>query len=102
MTPQTFTALFPFCGLGAGARGFLDAEVQMLGRKAVVDGAPLQLAGKSTSRWRERIGNAVPVQAAEAIARQMLVSLLEAEAGAFSLQGTGTPVWVQEQEVARG
>jgi hypothetical protein len=22
---KTFTALFPFCGLGAGARGFLDA-----------------------------------------------------------------------------
>lgn len=24
----TFTALFPFCGLGGGARGFLDAQVR--------------------------------------------------------------------------
>ena len=28
-----FTAAFPFCGLGAGARGFLDAQVTLLGRQ---------------------------------------------------------------------
>lgn len=27
----TFTSLYPFCGLGAGARGFLDAEVHLFG-----------------------------------------------------------------------
>jgi len=32
MTAIEFTALFPFCGLGAGARGFLDAQVHLLGR----------------------------------------------------------------------
>jgi len=26
-----FSALFPFCGIGAGARGFLDARVEILG-----------------------------------------------------------------------
>ncbi len=34
MNEQVFTALFPFCGLGAGARGFVDAEVQLLGQRA--------------------------------------------------------------------
>lgn len=29
------TALFPFCGLGAGARGFLDASVRVLGSLAL-------------------------------------------------------------------
>lgn len=32
------------------------------------DGRPLQLAGKSDARWRERIGNMVPPPAAKAIA----------------------------------
>lgn len=32
MTEHVYTALFPFGGLGAGARGFLDAQVQLLGR----------------------------------------------------------------------
>lgn len=34
MTHLIFTALFPFCGLGAGARGFLDAEVRLFGQRA--------------------------------------------------------------------
>ena len=34
MTATTFTALFPFGGLGAGARGFLDAQIKLLGREA--------------------------------------------------------------------
>jgi site-specific DNA-cytosine methylase len=32
VSDRVFTALFPFGGLGAGARGFLDAEVRMLGK----------------------------------------------------------------------
>ena len=31
---RTFTALFPFCGIGGGAMGFLDAEVRLLGSRA--------------------------------------------------------------------
>lgn len=52
----------------------------------------LELSGVAVSRWRERIGNAVPVQAAEAIAGQMLVALIEASMGSFSLQAG--QVWV--------
>lgn len=62
------------------------------GLPARVRGEPLRLAGRSVSRWRERIGNAVPVQTAEAIGRRMLVALVEAEAGAFSL--SSLPTWV--------
>lgn len=31
-TELTYTALFPFCGLGAGARGFVDARVRVFDR----------------------------------------------------------------------
>jgi len=62
------------------------------GLPTVVDGKPLQLAGRAVSRWRERIGNAVPVQTAQAIAAQMLEVLVCSDADAFVL--SSTPVWV--------
>lgn len=62
-----------------------------------LDGQPLQLAGRAVSRHRERIGNAVPVPAARAIARQMLVALTEASLGYDSL-GVD-PVWVEPVRV---
>jgi len=34
VTETTYTALFPFCGLGAGALGFLDARVRAFGEDA--------------------------------------------------------------------
>ncbi|MGI6436385.1 MAG: DNA cytosine methyltransferase [Syntrophomonadaceae bacterium] len=43
------------------------------------DGRPLTLAGKSNARWRERIGNAVPPPAAEAMAEEILNALLASE-----------------------
>ena len=56
------------------------------------EGEPLRLAGASQSKWRERIGNAVPVGAARAIAERMLVTLAHSVIGSFSL--SGDPVWV--------
>jgi site-specific DNA-cytosine methylase len=54
----------------------------------------LQLDGLSDSAWRERIGNAVPPPAAEAIGSVMLMSLLLAEAGeTFALRNE--PIWVR-------
>jgi hypothetical protein len=61
-----------------------------------LDGQPLELDGPSVSRWRERIGNAVPVGAAEAIGRQMLVSLTEGALGEWSLSSGS--VWVQPDD----
>lgn len=55
--------------------------------------------GLSDSDWRERIGNAVPPAAAEAIAGVMGTTLLLAEAGeTFML--SNTPIWVRPVAVA--
>ncbi|KTC38596.1 hypothetical protein AO265_17380 [Pseudomonas sp. ABAC61] len=54
----------------------------------------LELDGLSDQAWRERIGNAVPPAAAEAIAQVMGTTLLLAEAGeTFML--SNMPVWVR-------
>jgi site-specific DNA-cytosine methylase len=66
-----------------------------------VDGKPLELAGKSSTAWRERIGNAVPPPAARAIAEQMLIALIE-EAESTMLMRADGAVWVTpEAEVPR-
>lgn len=60
------------------------------------DGKPLELTGNSQSRWRERIGNAVPPPAAQAMAETMLRALLPAEEQTWVLGDT--PIWVKEEE----
>lgn len=55
-------------------------------------GEPLTLAGDAVSRWRERIGNAVPCPTATAIAEQMLVALVQARLEACAL--SAGEVWV--------
>lgn len=71
------------------------------GLPTIVDGRPLQLAGTSSTAWRERIGNAVPPPAARAIAEQMLIALVERTEGAMLLRGDGS-VWVRREEARRG
>lgn len=58
---------------------------------------PLELSGTNVSGWRERIGNAVPVQTAQAIAEQMLVTLTHGTLNSFVLSGSN-PVWVRQEE----
>ncbi len=62
-----------------------------------IDGQPLQLAGKSAAAHRERIGNAVPVGAAKAIAGEMLRTLLVGVLGMFILGNT--PIWCKRATV---
>lgn len=64
-----------------------------------VNGKPLALAG-SAAKVREHIGNAVPVGAAEAIATEMLKTLVGADLEKFALSGGGA-VWVREREALR-
>ena len=60
---------------------------------------PLNLTGKSDSAKRERIGNAVPPHAAEAIADLMGETLLLAMSGErFTL--SSLPIWVRPVAVA--
>lgn len=55
----------------------------------------LELDGMSDSAWRERIGNAVPCDAAQAIAEVMGHTLLLAASGqTFML--SNTPIWVRQ------
>ncbi|WP_186033464.1 DNA cytosine methyltransferase [Burkholderia gladioli] len=59
----------------------------------------LQLDGLSDQAWRERIGNAVPPGAAEAIGEVMGTTLLLAESGeTFRL--SSTPIWVRDIAIA--
>ena len=59
------------------------------------DGRPLELAGRSQSKWREHIGNAVPPPAAEAIGRAMLLALVPSRAGLVAWNVLMTVVWVK-------
>ena len=56
MSTTTFTALFPFGGLGAGARGFLDAQVQLLGQTARFR----ILGGIAANTWPQRWDGSEP------------------------------------------
>lgn len=85
---------------GTWHRPMTTLELAVLqGLPTHVNGAPLTLAGESVSDWRERIGNAVPVGAAEAIAEQMLVTLLSGTIGSFQLSSAGG-AWVEPAEAA--
>ena len=71
----------------------------MLLRKTLsLSDATLKLDGDSSGAWRERIGNAVPRKAAAAMGTQMLVCLLQADLGGFSLASQDTPVWISPPE----
>jgi site-specific DNA-cytosine methylase len=63
------------------------------------DGSALKLAGNSDARWRERIGNAVPPPAAEAIAEEILLTLMMNGRDEWQLSTKG--IWVTP-EAERG
>jgi site-specific DNA-cytosine methylase len=58
----------------------------------MADGSPLTLAGKSDARWREAIGNAVPPDAAQAIAEQIMPSLMASKMDEWFMSANG--IWV--------
>lgn len=66
------------------------------GLPMTLDGKPLELAGTSAARWQERIGNAVPVQAAKAIADSLLTALVATAVGGWALGSTG--IWVRQRD----
>jgi site-specific DNA-cytosine methylase len=66
------------------------------GLPSEIEGKPLQLAGRKIAAWRERIGNAVPVQAATAIAETLLKALLASALGTWFLSPFGEPIWVRQ------
>ncbi|CBV42545.1 DNA cytosine methyltransferase [Halomonas elongata] len=79
---------------GTWHRPFTTLELAAL--QGLVDPAEqLELDGLNDSAWRERIGNAVPAPAAEAIAGVMGTTLLLAWAGETFALGS-TPIWVRQ------
>lgn len=83
---------------GTWHRPFTTLELAAL--QSLVDPDEVfELEGKSDSAWRERIGNAVPPDAAEAIAGVMGTTLLLALAGeTFML--SSQPIWVRDVAIA--
>jgi len=59
----------------------------------------VELEGESHSAWRERIGNAVPVQAAAAVASEMGRAILLARSGETFALGS-TPISARELAIA--
>ncbi len=55
-------------------------------------GEPFQLTGKNDGKWRERIGNAVPPPAAQAIAEVALTALMAAKEGMWTM--SAEEIWV--------
>lgn len=81
---------------GTWHRPMTTLELAVLqGFPARLKDAWLQLDGNSHAGWRERIGNAVPPPAAEAIARSCAVSLAAARSGLWEL--SNDPVWVRQR-----
>ncbi len=73
-------------------RPMTTLELALLqGLPARLNGEPLELTGRSVTRKRERIGNCVPVQAAQAIGESLLLALLAASLGTWTLGSTG--IW---------
>jgi site-specific DNA-cytosine methylase len=61
----------------------------------LTDGTPFELVGNNDAKWRERIGNAVPPAAAQAIAETMLRSLLAAQDGTWLM--AAEEIWVKPE-----
>lgn len=85
---------------GTWHRPLTTLELAALQSLPVFDdvGAPMVFDGKSHAGWRERIGNLVPPDSAEAIAEQMLLTLLASEEEAWML--SPTDIWVRREVTA--
>jgi site-specific DNA-cytosine methylase len=82
---------------GTWHRPFTTLELAALQGLAKPDEPTLILDGSSDSAWRERIGNAIPKEAAEAIGNVIVTTLLLVEAGeTFVL--SSDPIWVSPLE----
>lgn len=68
------------------------------GFPTVVNRKPLELEGREAD-WREQIGNAVPVQAAQAIAETILVTLMAADEGDWIM--SAEEIWVRSEREER-
>ena len=85
---------------GTWHRPLTTLELAVLqGLPPVLDGKPLTLTASTEAKRREHVGNAVPVQAAQAIGTSLLQALLAHETGWFLAPDGET--WVAPREIER-
>lgn len=83
---------------GTWHRPITTFEMAMLqGFPQLLEGKPFELPGNSDAKWREWIGNAVPVQAATAMGNALLSTMLPNYVGDWHWDIDGNDVWVREQ-----
>lgn len=79
---------------GCWHRPLTTLELAILqGLPLMVNGKPLKLAGNSDASWRERIGNMVPVGAAEAVGEVIIHAILVASEG-YTWDMSANDIWV--------
>lgn len=82
---------------GTWHRPITTFEMAMLqGLPQILNGKPLELPGNSDARWREWIGNMVPVPAATAMGNALLATMMPNYAGDWHWDIDGNDVWVRE------
>lgn len=81
---------------GTWHRPITTFEMAMLqGFPQLVNGKPLELPGNSDAKWREWIGNAVPVQSATAIGNALLATMMPNYEGDWYFDIDWNDIWVQ-------
>ncbi len=81
---------------GTWHRPITTFEMAMLqGLPWFVNGKPLTLPGNSDAKWREWIGNMVPVQAGTAMGNALLATMLPNTLGDWHWDVDGNELWVQ-------
>ncbi len=74
-----------------------QAKALVLPVKVFGDGKPLTLPGNSDAKWREWIGNMVPVQAATAMGNALLATMLPNCMGDWHWDVDGNELWVRPE-----
>lgn len=75
-------------------------EMAMLqGFPPIVNGRPFELPGKSDAKWREWIGNAVPVQAAWAMGNALLKTMMPNYSEEWFWDIDGNEIWVKPRQM---
>lgn len=83
---------------GTWHRPITTYEMAMLqGMPTHLNGKPFELPGNSDAKWREWIGNMVPVQAGAAIGNALLRTMLTNFAGEWHWDVDGNDLWVREK-----
>lgn len=84
---------------GTWHRPITTFEMAMLqGLPRFIDGKPLKLPGSSDAKWREWIGNMVPVQAGTAMGNALLATMLPNSFGEWHWDVDGNELWVHPDE----